>query len=384
MVLNLQSKMDLNCFKNSYQDARAAFKKSLRLIDQNLIIDSFEFQHPLKDPAGVDLFCDVVFLSQSPQPSNVLVLISGTHGIEGFTGSAVQIDSLPLLNTLLKTQPDLGIVLIHALNPWGFAWLRRCDHEGIDLNRNFIDFSQPLPENNDYKALQTKLNHTKWQNKSDLSELWTGEDFPSFVAKITQGQYSDAKGLYYGGQQPSWSQRLLNKVCVHKFITQAKHLSVIDVHTGLGPYGYGEVINDHTPNTKGFEWAKQLYGHNGCAALLGESCSAPKLGLLDYYWHKVIGDRGCFITLEYGTYAVESLISELIKEQIYHNGLAPNQPRDLNAEAVVNLKTFFYPYEISWQQQVLFRARQIISLALLGLPGLLELSTKTQQASVHE
>ena len=377
-MLNLQSKMDLNCFKKNYQDARAAFKKSLSLIDQRLIVDAFEFQHPLKDPAGAELFCDIVFLGQSPDPSNVLVLISGTHGIEGFTGSAVQIDSLPLLNTFLKSQADFGIVLIHALNPWGFAWLRRCDHEGIDLNRNFIDFSQPLPENGEYKLLQAKLNNDKWLKTAHLSELWADEDFPSFVAQITQGQYTDANGLYYGGQQPSWSHQLLNKVCAHSFITQANHLSVIDVHTGLGAYGYGEVINDHTPNTKGFEWAKTLYGNNGCAALLGESCSAPKLGLLDYYWHKVMGDRGCFITLEYGTYAVENLISELIKEQIYHNGLAPNQRRDLQAEAVVNLKAFFYPYEISWQQQVLFRARQIMALALLGL------STETLQASVNE
>lgn len=377
-MLNLQSKMDLNCFKQNYQDARAAFKKSLSLIDQRLIVDSFEFQHPLKDPAGAELFCDIVFLGQSPDPSNVLVLISGTHGIEGFTGSAVQIDSLPLLNTFLKSQADFGIVLIHALNPWGFAWLRRCDHEGIDLNRNFIDFSQPLPENSEYKILQAKLNNDKWLKTAHLSELWADEDFPSFVAQITQGQYTDANGLYYGGQQPSWSHQLLNKVCAHSFITQANHLSVIDVHTGLGAYGYGEVINDHTPNTKGFEWAKTLYGNNGCAALLGESCSAPKLGLLDYYWHKAMGDRGCFITLEYGTYAVENLISELIKEQIYHNGLAPNQSRDLQAEAVVNLKAFFYPYEISWQQQVLFRARQIMALALLGL------STETLQASVNE
>lgn len=377
-MLNLQSKMDLNCFKKNYQDARAAFKKSLSLIDQRLIVDSFEFQHPLKDPAGAELFCDIVFLGQSPDPSNVLVLISGTHGIEGFTGSAVQIDSLPLLNTFLKSQADFGIVLIHALNPWGFAWLRRCDHEGIDLNRNFIDFSQPLPENGEYKLLQAKLNNDKWLKTAHLSELWADEDFPSFVAQITQGQYTDANGLYYGGQQPSWSHQLLNKVCAHSFITQANHLSVIDVHTGLGAYGYGEVINDHIPNTKGFEWAKKLYGNNGCAALLGESCSAPKLGLLDYYWHKVMGDRGCFITLEYGTYAVENLISELIKEQIYHNGLAPNQRRDLQAETVVNLNAFFYPYEISWQQQVLFRARQIMALALLGL------STETLQASVNE
>ncbi|BCN94267.1 hypothetical protein THMIRHAM_20520 [Thiomicrorhabdus immobilis] len=364
-MLNLQSKMDLNCFKQTYQDARLAFKHALKLIDPELIFESQSFQHPLTDSDAKNLFCDAVFLSQSAKPKHVLVLICGTHGIEGFTGSAVQIDTLPLLADLLKQQADLGVVLIHALNPWGFAWLRRSDHQGIDLNRNFIDFSQPLPSNPDYQTLHTQLQGLTAD--SDLTCLWENTDFNTFVAKITQGQYQQADGLFYGGTQASWSQQQLNKIAQHAFIQNAEQLSVIDVHTGLGPYGYGEIINDHTPNTAGFAWAETLYGNNACSALLGESCSAPKLGLLDYFWHDLMGGRGCFITLEYGTFAVQHLILELLKEQLYQNQLKADQQRDLQAKPVVDLKNFFYPFEPSWQQQVLFRARQTIAMALTGM-----------------
>jgi hypothetical protein len=253
------------------------------------------------------------------------------------------------------------------MNPWGFAWVRRGDHEGIDLNRNFIDFNQPLPMNSDYESFQPLLHDARWLAAKDFSDLWNNVPFDDFVEQITRGQYQDPEGLFYGGNHPSWSHQVLQKITDTPFFETAQHVSVIDCHTGLGSYGYGEAINDHEPDTASFEWAKRLYGNNQCAALLGESCSAPKLGLLDYHWHKVMGDRGCFITLEYGTYPVEHLISELLREQIYQNTLPEGQVRDINSPIVQQMKDFFYPQELSWQQQVLFRSRQIINLALVGI-----------------
>ena len=32
----------------------------------------------------------------------------------------------------------LRCVLLHALNPYGFAWLRRVNEHNVDLNRNFL------------------------------------------------------------------------------------------------------------------------------------------------------------------------------------------------------------------------------------------------------
>ena len=73
------------------------------------------------------------------------------------------------------------------------------------------------------------------------------------------------------------------------------------------------------------------------------------------------------MTLEFGTYSASRLITALLREQVYHNLLQPEQQRDLNATYVMDLKSFFYPQEISWQQQVLFRGRQIIAMALTGM-----------------
>ena len=366
-MLNLLASMDLTAFQNDYVAARQKFQQSLAEFDPKLMVEKFEYVHPLPGPKGEKLACEGVFLGQSRLPKEVLVVIAGTHGVEGFTGSAIQVDALPLLQEVLKSQPSLGVVLIHAMNPWGFAWVRRGDHQGIDLNRNFIDFTAPLPPNQDYESFQNLLHDSRWINAEDFSDLWRNVPFNDFVEQITRGQYQDPEGLFYGGTAPSWSRQVLEKITRNFFFETAEKICVIDCHTGLGPYGYGEAINDHLPNTPSFKWVEKLYGANACSAHLGESCSPPKLGLLDYHWYEVMGDRGCFITLEYGTYPVDKLISELLREQIYQNTLAKGQVRDIDAKPVQLMKDFFYPQEVSWQQQVLFRSRQMIGLAIEGM-----------------
>lgn len=75
----------------------------------------------------------------------MLALQSATHGVEGFAGSACILDLLRT-GAARELPPDTALLLVHAINPWGFAWIRRTTAEGVDLNRNFVDFSGPLRE----------------------------------------------------------------------------------------------------------------------------------------------------------------------------------------------------------------------------------------------
>ena len=68
-------------------------------------------------------------------------------GVEGFAGSAIQIQFLKERIGGPELPRSFGVLLIHALNPYGFAHLRRANECNVDLNRNFVDFAQPLPEN---------------------------------------------------------------------------------------------------------------------------------------------------------------------------------------------------------------------------------------------
>ena len=97
-------------FSVNYQQARQKFITSSRVAGAE--IDSFA--NSCSGIGGAGLFTDVASIGRAAA-ANVLVLMSGTHGVEGFAGSAIQCHWLPHLAAQLAKQPQLGVILIHAL-----------------------------------------------------------------------------------------------------------------------------------------------------------------------------------------------------------------------------------------------------------------------------
>ncbi len=352
--------LDLSAFASDYQAARREFLQRFQALPELGLVEHIHHRHPETGPDGKALYADWLLLSKTENPSKLLVLISGTHGVEGFVGSAIQCDLLGNGVAQLLEDESLAILMIHALNPWGFAWLRRCDHEGIDLNRNFVDFKGGLPNNGAYATMHRLL--------SQPAESVLNGHAPLPLDAITRGQYQYPQGLYFGGHGPSWSRQWLDSRKHSTILTKLKHIAVIDIHSGLGPFGYGEVISDHPRYTAGFELAQNWYGANAMSSELGESVSAPKTGLMDFFWHKLLGDRGCFVTLEFGTYSDKEMIDVLIAEQRYFRHCRDADiARNMSDPSVLALRDFFYPAGPSWQQASLLRARQMIDMAINGL-----------------
>lgn len=365
----MNTRVDLSCFPRNYQVARQQLLDGLSKIPAEYLQQQLAFRHPLTGPDDEELYLDFFRLGQVALPKQILVLMSGTHGVEAFAGSAIQRHILSRLVKLLEQHQQLGLIIIHALNPWGFAWLRRYDHQGIDLNRNFVDFDLPLPENPTYDQIHLDLFPSTSTVQMDALAHWRSQlGAQEFESIITRGQYSHHDGLFFGGFAASWSRQILEQVCNDKALQLADRIAVIDLHTGLGPFGHGEIINDHQPGSSGFEWAVRWYGQRARSALLGESCSAPKDGLLDYFWHDLMGKRGCFVTLEYGTHSLDELIKVSYAEQQYHNSYGQQlQLRNIEDPAVVKFRDFFYPQDKHWQEKVLTQAQEIIALAVRGV-----------------
>jgi predicted deacylase len=242
-------------FANTYSEARAKFLATARNAGANLA------PHRLPEhcgPENEELTIDVAMLG--PQnPENLLVLISGTHGVEGFCGSGCQVGYLTdrLYEAL---SPTSGSMLIHALNPFGFAWLRRVNEDNVDLNRNFHNFAEPPPSSESYEALHDWLIPQEWEGKqreqADAALLdYASRDFRKFQAELTAGQYTRPNGLFYGGTQPTWSNNALRRI-VERIPPTLKKLAVIDFHTGLGRAGYGEPI--HVGSSDDFALAKKM------------------------------------------------------------------------------------------------------------------------------
>ena len=359
------------CYSENYAEAQQRFRQQAQ---QQPGHDHYnEFVYDETGPSGETLTTAVSWHGDSDAP-NVLVLQSATHGVEGFAGSAIQLDTLQTLsNEMLPA--DVAILYIHALNPHGFAWLRRVNEDGIDLNRNFIDFKQPLPDNSGYTELVDAilpLSLDDWQRASQmLSDYADKHGQQALELALSGGQYQHADGLFYGGTGPSQSRLNLEQIIADFGLEKRQRVAVIDFHTGLGPFGYGEVICDHPPASTGVRLAKQWYGDSVTEPLLGSSTSVPKLGLIDYLWHQRLAEKVCFVTLEFGTYSIAEMFEVLRHDHFLHRDKLHPCTVDWAASKTRQVKQairrVFYPGTADWQEMVLLRGRQCIRQALQGL-----------------
>src|SRR5690554_5609679 len=160
-----------DCYAQSYALARQRFCQTAR----EKGADVFTHVHPsLSGPQGEELAVDVACFGPVTA-TRALLVISGTHGLEGFLGSAAQIAWLKGGTSVLAE--DVRVVLVHAINPWGFAHLSRTTENNVDLNRNFIDHDKPLPENPGYGRLHEQLLGAEWSHASILQAQKIMDDY---------------------------------------------------------------------------------------------------------------------------------------------------------------------------------------------------------------
>lgn len=198
-------------------------------------------RHPRPGPEGDPLFLDVARFGPGPGGARAVVVVaSGTHGVEGHGGWGLQ---MLLLDTgwLDRLPPGVAVVLVHAVNPFGMAWSRRVDHDNIDVNRNFVDFTGPLPDNPHYGEVDGVVN----PDLLDLDDLSWQVQLAEFMGRVggsaafralSGGQYDHPAGVQFGGRGPSWSRRTLETVW-RRHLDGAETVVYLDVHTGLGPCG---------------------------------------------------------------------------------------------------------------------------------------------------
>ena len=249
-----------DAFSRSYSEAREKFLEAAA----DLVTETYA--HSARGPAGEELAADVAWHGPPDAPS-VLILVSGTHGVEGYCGSGAQVDWLRR-EEFRTLPPNAGALLIHAINPFGFAWTRRVNEDNVDLNRNWIDFSAPLPSNPDYDEIADDLAPTVWtqeaqqdtaRNLAAWRDARGAHGASDFLQAVTGGQYAHPLGLFFGGAGPSWSRLTLTAI-LKKYLARAKRVGLIDYHTGLGPCGYAERLTVFAPQTPEFQRAASWFG----------------------------------------------------------------------------------------------------------------------------
>ncbi|MFI4974619.1 MAG: M14 family metallopeptidase, partial [Caulobacterales bacterium] len=272
--------MAFNCadsFSADYPEARAKFREAAAQAGGALE----HLSNPNRGPDGGDLTTDIAWFGPRDAEA-VLVQISGTHGVEGFCGSGAQVHWLRR-GEASRLAPGVAVMLIHAINPYGFAWLRRVSEDNVDLNRNWVDFNAALPTNPGYDELSEILCPADW---SAETQARTGAALGRYAVErgelalrdaISLGQYNHPEGIFYGGTQPTWP-RLTQTAIYEDYLRQAGRIGVIDYHTGLGPWGYGEQIVIERPGTPGFARAAAWYGSAIASPVAGTSASGDIKG----------------------------------------------------------------------------------------------------------
>jgi hypothetical protein len=271
-------------FSKDYGEARAHFLSAAR--DAGAVTNSFPLGE--RGPEDIELSTDVAWLGPRTAKS-VMVTISATHGVEGFFGSATQTEWLRRAKSAALAE-EVAALHIHAINPYGFAWLRRANETNVDINRNWVDFTN-LRKNARYDELSPDLCPADW---SEASQKQTGARIMAWIQRqgpngraiyqqaVSSGQWDHPRGLFYGGREASWSRRTLTEILT-SMLDSAKRVCVLDFHTGLGPYGYAEPIIGLKRDTPGFartrSWigaaAKSLHGDGSVSAVIvGDSLSA--------------------------------------------------------------------------------------------------------------
>jgi len=277
-------------------------------------------RHPLTGPSGETLGIDIAEFGP-PDAESMLMIVSGTHGVEGYCGSALQTHWLD--GQLSTRPPGVRMVFLHALNPHGFAWVRRVNEDNVDLNRNFIDWSQPPPANAGYDEIAELLVPESWSTEEQqrttgaLLERAAATGMDQFQADVSRGQYGNPTGVFYGGSGPTWSHDRLREICAAR-VGQATRVGIIDLHTGLGEWGHGELIGHHATSHPAHQRAVSWWG-DVRSMIDGDSVSAS----LDGDWlaraEEWFGDiEVTAAALEYGTVDTLSVLQSLRADAWLH------------------------------------------------------------------
>lgn len=218
--------------------------------------------HPARGLEGEELAVDVAELGPA-DAADVVLVVSATHGVEGYCGSALQTGWLERPQTV---RPDgVRLVFVHALNPYGFSWVRRVNEDNVDLNRNFVDWSAGPPENPEYDQIAHLLVPASWSTEEqdrttvELVEIASATGLEHMQDVVSRGQYRQPTGVFYGGSGPVWSNRWLHQWCAAN-LGSCERLTIIDLHSGLGPSGHGELICVESAGTAPHERARALWG----------------------------------------------------------------------------------------------------------------------------
>ena len=351
-------------FARNYNEARQRFRETAA--QHGAILSQYEVVPDGKEP----LCIDVAHLGDRAA-AQALVLSSGVHGVEGFFGSAVQ---LAWLEGLAEQPLPAGrqAILIHAVNPFGMAHLRRFNEDNVDLNRNFHDGNagyQGSPAG--YADLDGLLNPpsspSTWE-PFRLKAIWNIMRYglPAIKNAVAGGQYEFPRGLFFGGHTQSASTRIIQSE-IADWLGGANQIIHIDFHTGLGTFADYKLLLVEDDRSPRYPWYEQTFGpeHVEPFAAADKTAYATSGSLGSWLLARFPELDYRYAAAEFGTYDVIRVLASLRAENRAHFYADPDS--QISKSAKLKLLDTFVPHDPNWRDQVVKAGLNILTQAQLGL-----------------
>lgn len=336
------------------------------------------YEHPLKGRDGETLYTDVAQFG-NPNATKWLIVISGTHGVEGYYGSMCQNLYLQELD-LEQLDPDTALLFVHLINPWGTSWQRRVNEDNVDLNRNFIDFNKELPRNTVYERVSALFSRAaldptlkaEAQKAWDMAEAELG--LSSLESQVQAGQHYDPDGIFFAGHKATWSNQTLYQI-IDTLPEQCSDAICIDLHTGAGEYGHPMLMAISNRDYPGIADAKALFGPWLYVILtaMGNTSDTGVSASTDGYISKALVDamatkRFMQLVIECGTYTYPLIDHPVMDDNYLHiQGNDPRGETEFGRAAKAKLVEFFFPHDQDWRETAWLRTQQIFNRALNDL-----------------
>lgn len=356
----------LDSFSQDYPEAQSRFREAATKLGFSLESHSIGENGPDGSELSFDVAC-----STGGDPSRVLVISSGIHGVEGFFGSAVQLGMLDEWSQGEMPQPK--VVLLHGLNAYGFAYSRRFNEDNVDPNRNFLLAGQPFAGSPPgYAELDSFLNPKRppssWEPFS-AKAVWliAQHGMSKLRSAIASGQYDYPQGLFFGGKGPTRMQTILQQN-MPRWLAGSEQVVHLDFHTGLGAWGTWKLLIDYPLSEL---QRKQLAGWFGADSFEANTESDiaydARGGFGQWCVAQKFSPEYLFACAEFGTYpAVKVLAGLRAENQAHHWGKAEAAS---TRKAKQTLKELFCPSAASWREEVLRQSKQLVRQAEQGMCG---------------
>ena len=313
-----------------------------------------------RGPRQEALTIDIARLGE-PGARRVLIHTSGLHGVEAFAGSAVQ---LAILATPPPVPPGCELVLVHVLNPFGMAWLRRANENNVDLNRNFMrngEHREGAPAL--YPLLDVLLN-----SPSPGAASWFQLRLAFFALKhgptatrqaIAEGQFEFPRGLFFGGKvlEPGPALYL---GWLRRHLDAAAHVFALDFHTGLGPRGDSTLILEAGSGSTPVGELERALGSPLVDPAAGQSAYRIRGGMGGVLPEVLPHARLDCVLQEIGTYPARKVLSALREENRYHHARAPVDPAH---PAKLALLEALRPDSANWRKRAILHGLSALHAA---------------------